>query len=216
MYGLVDATTLTTGTMARTINFVSERHRQLTKTQLQDQRWLKWSVVACLVVVIGAIGVFSGQLYSTYQLTQLEARQKALSSTVISQDSTERSYLITLNKLKTLSQLLAARSNKQEALGFFTSLFGSDVIVRELNFQAEDQVMSFGLEAASVFSLEKVLELLGSADVKARFGTVATSELRRTDEATYTVMVTINLNPTEKKAPKAAPPVSNFSELEAE
>jgi hypothetical protein len=197
--------------MPRTINFVSERHRTLTKAQQQDRVWLKWASIGFGIVLVIFIGIMSIQLYFTYQLAQLQERHDDLKGVVVSRDDTERSYLVLLNKVKTLAQLMITRSNKQQAIAFFTTLFGPDVLIKELNFEASGQIISFGIEAPSVFTLEKVLETLSKAEVRDQFGSVTTSELRRGASGAYNMTVTVTLKATQKQT--AAAPGASADQL---
>lgn len=180
--------------MKESINFVKERRRSLTKTQKQDQLFLRSALIAfggILTVFLVVVGV---QLFLTYRFSQLKARHEQLNQTVLSQDSTERSYLILTNKVKVIAQLLEARTGKQEAIEYFTNLFGQEVLIRELTYLEDDGLLTFDLEANSVFTLESLLQTLASSEVTSRFSSVSTSELSRNSQGVYSLLVTVGLN----------------------
>lgn len=192
--------------MPDSVNFVKERRRSLTKTQKQDQLLLRSALIAfggILAVFLVVVGV---QFYLTFQFSQLRTRHQELSNSVLSQDGTERSYLILINKIKVIAQLLKARTGKQQAIEYFTNLFGQDVLIRELTYIEKDGLLSFGLEATNVFVLDRLLELLNSPEVTDRFASVSTSELSRTGDGIYTLLVTVSLEePKSEPAATAAP-----------
>lgn len=128
-----------------------------------------------------------------YQLQQLSNQENRLLSQVRSQEDSEKSYVIFAAKLNVLSQLFAQRRDKQEALEYFTTLFGSDVLVSDVAYDADSGVLTLGLKANNIFTLQTVFEQLRSEEVKSQFTSVTTSELRRDDQGSYQTTVTIAL-----------------------
>jgi hypothetical protein len=189
--------------MPVSINFVKERRRSLTKTQKQDQMILRSTLIGFGGVLVVFMIVVGFQFFLTYRFTQLKNRHDQLNQTILSQDSTERSYLILTNKVKVIAQLLKARTGKQQAIEYFTNLFGPEVIIRELTYIERDNILSFGLEANNIFVLENLLELLTSDDVSSRFASLSTSELTRTSLGSYNLLVTVSLEPPATPRPAA-------------
>ena len=202
--------------MPHSVNFVRERQRLLTKTQLQDQKVLKIVSMITGGLFLVFVVVMGVQLFLTYRLAQLQTRYKGLVQAVGAQDATERSFLILTNKLRVLAGLMAARSDKQAAIAFFTTVFGEDVTIKDLKYEAEGGVIAFGVETKDIFTLERVTRRLGEEDVHAQFTNVTVNELRRGNAGQYTVTVTVALKGAKKDQPAAPASTTVEEELGAE
>lgn len=176
------------------INFLKDRQKKLTKQQLLDLR--AWQISAGIfgVVILVALSMAGVAFWQNRRLAQFQDQRALLKKQVLSQEEIERSYVIFAHKLKTLRQLLDQRSDKQQAITFFSSLFGPDVAIREISYDADDSLVSFGLRSKSVFVLESVFAQLDSPQIKQQFKDLSRSELRRTNEGTYDLKVTVVLN----------------------
>lgn len=179
--------------MATTINFLRDRHRRLTKQQALDQKIFKITTAVggiCLALLLLTLGI---RLFMAYQLQQLNNQENRLLAEVRSQEDSEKSYVIFAAKLNVLSQLFAQRRDKQEALEYFTTLFGPDVLVSDVAYDADIGVLTLGLKANNIFTLQTVFDQLRSDEVKSQFASVTASELRRDDQGSYQTTVTISL-----------------------
>lgn len=179
--------------MATTINFLRDRRRKLTKQQTLDRKIfqiMSWVGGAVFVVFIGAVGI---RLFMAYQLQQLNDRETRLLAQVRSQEDSERSYIIFAAKLQVLAQLFEQRRDKQEALEYFSTLFGPDVLISDVAYDADSGILTLGLRANTVFTLQSVFEQLNSSVVKERFAGVSAGDLRRNDQGEYQTSITIAL-----------------------
>lgn len=179
--------------MAASINFLSERRKKLTKQQVVDLKIFR------LMTGIG-IGVFlvfllslGARLALAYNLDQVAQRQNQLMKVVQSQEDEEKSYVIFAAKLRVISELFVQRRDKQEAIKYFSTLFGSDVMVSDIAYQADTSVLTFGLQAKNIFSLESVFSKLHTPEVKDQFTSVTASELRRDKNGVYQTSVIVVL-----------------------
>lgn len=184
-----------------TINFVRDRRRELSKQEVTDRLWFRYSLMAAGVVMAVALVVVGVRLFLTFRVSQVMARQTQLKQSITSQQDVERSYVIFFQKLKILSELFDQKSNKQAAIQFFGTIFGPQVLIQEINYLAEDGILSFGLQADDVFVLEQVFATLNSPAVKEQFVDVSKSELRRQADGSYQITVTVQLRET-KASPK--------------
>lgn len=185
--------------MATTINFLRDRRRRLTKQQALDQKMFKAAAAVCGIcfgIFIASVGI---RLFLAYQLQQLGDRENRLLAQVRSQEDSERSYVIFAAKLKVLSQLFEQREDKQVALEYFTTLFGPDVLVSDVAYDADAGELVLGLKANNVFTLQTVFNQINSQEVKDEFRSISASELRRDDQGAYQTTVTIGLAPTQSQ-----------------
>lgn len=195
--------------MSRTINFVRERQRNLSKIEVQDSKTLRWmsiataSLVALILIVVGI------RLFFVYRLKAVTDNQKQLRAAIVSKEEVEKSFTIFAYKLKTLTDLFGKRREKQEALQYFSSLFGPEVIIRQLSYSGTTEVLSFTLESQNIFVLENVFKVMSSDEIKKRYPTIKKQSLRRSDDASYGMFITIALGdekpPEVTGAPVSAP-----------
>jgi len=175
------------------INFVSHQAKKLSTQQKKDQLYFRYA----LGVFVFILGVFLLSLivfvYVKSQLDNSLKQEKQLENLILGQENIEKSLLISNAKLEVLVTLFKDRFDKQAAMSFFSNLFGEQVLIKDMNYEAEDKILSLSLNCKSVFELERVLNLLSSPEVSARFGQVNKSQLKRDSAGKYNLTLTINL-----------------------
>ncbi len=142
------------------------------------------------VVMLASVGV---RLFFGYQVQRTKSEQDRLKREVASKQEVERSYVIFSNKLKMLQEIVSGRADKQAAIAFFTQAFGPEVLLKEISYEASDRKVSFRLQTDTVFSLERVVALLDSPEVRATYPKLERDELRRSNTGTYEVGVIVSL-----------------------
>lgn len=179
--------------MARNINFVRERQRKITQAELRDTIVLKWLFrifIGVLVAVVVTVGI---RFFVMYKVNQNITEQKNLRTTIGTKESIEKSFTIFSYKLKTLTELFGKRKEKQEALAYFSSLFGPDVIIRQLSYSDDGEVLTFTLESKNVFVLDEVFTKMNTFEVKSKYPTIVKESLRRGPNGKYGMSVMITL-----------------------
>jgi len=193
--------------MGRSINFVQNRRKKFTKSQANDFKVLKIVAVlfGALIVILGI--VFAVYFYLSSQVKNIKNEQKALEREILSQESTEQDVVVSTAKLKILLELFDLRYDKQAAIAYFSEIFGDKVLIKDINYDAGNKILSLRLQSESVFVLEEVFEKLANPEVEERFGLVNKSELNRNSEGAYGMAITLNLEKEEKtaSAPKEVP-----------
>lgn len=180
--------------MSADINFVRERQKQLSKREIQDRKILRYSQFFLGGVLLVMMVCLGGVLALRLQLQQVTDRQDELKRLVKLQEDTEKSYIVFVNKLKTLSNLFAQRSDKQEAIRFFNQVFSGLALIREIEYVMSDNSLSFGLRTNSIFEADRVFQALEAPNVKEKYPRINKSELRRNDEGAYEIGITVNLD----------------------
>lgn len=191
--------------MPDSINFVRERHRRLTKNDLTDQRIFRGTGIAFAALLVVFLGVMGVQFFFRFQLDQTVKRQDNLKLSVLSQSQIEKSYVLFANKLKALGDIFTNRTNKQQAIQFFTSLFGPQVLIQEITYEADEALLSFSLNAPNVFILQEVFTKLDAPEVRAQFASLSKSELQRQNSGNYVMNVTVELKGKPSPSPAAKP-----------
>jgi hypothetical protein len=175
------------------INFLKERRKTLTKMQQRDALWLKWSAAATaiLVVISGIAG--AAAFLTSRSLSHVKEIQDQTKNAILASENVEKTFVLTFHKVEILGALFKDRQNKQEAINYFSTIFGPQVLVKQVEFQGEDQLLTFGLEAQDVFVLENVFDKLKANEVKEKFDKVTPSDLRRLEDGKYQMSVAVVL-----------------------
>jgi len=185
--------------MASLINFVSERRKKLTRNQEQDTKLLKWACIS-LVITCVLYGVSLGvSFYYQSAIKKVKAQEELKRKAIVEKEPIEKSYSIFAHKLTVLTELYEKRKDKQEALAFFSNLFGSDVEITGLNYTADSDVLTFSLRSRSVFVMKDVFELLTSSTVTDVYPNISKTNLNRGIDGTYDMSLTIVLGELEEK-----------------
>ncbi|PIY78965.1 MAG: hypothetical protein COY81_05290 [Candidatus Pacebacteria bacterium CG_4_10_14_0_8_um_filter_43_12] len=177
--------------MARTINFVRERRRTLGRQEQTDREVLRYVTFGLFGLGVAILLVIGARLFLLYQIKTVQAEQKTVQEQIAQKEGIEEKYTIFANKLKVLTELFGKRKEKQEALEYFSGLFGSDVIISQLSYTADKEVLSFVLEAKSIFSMEEVFNIINSDQVKQKYPDIQKNSLRRGSDGSYGMQVTL-------------------------
>ncbi len=179
--------------MPRSINFVRERQRRLTQLEIRDRALLRWVVMVFIGVVVAVVVTVGIRFFFVYRVTKTSTDQQTLRKGIESKETIEKSFTVFTYKLKALTDLFGKRKEKQEALEYFSSLFGPDVIIRQLSYNESDEVLHFTLESKNVFVLEEVFSKMSSQEVKTKYPTIVNESLIRANTAKYSMNVKITL-----------------------
>jgi len=180
--------------MSREINFVQSRRKQLTKNQENDLKIFKISgaVFGVLVVVfVIALGI---NFYLQFRIKGIKDQEKKMETQILSNGLIEQSILVTTEKLKILAELFDQRYDKQAAIEYFSNIFGPEVLIKNINYAADEKILSLRVQATSIFILEQVFAQLSNPEVEQKFGIINKSELIRNDRGRYSMAITLSLD----------------------
>lgn len=179
--------------MARSINFVRDRRRKLTKTEQRDKQLFVYALYLLGAVFGVFLLVLAARMFMVFQVKSIKDQQADTRAAILAREDVEKSYTIFANKLTILTELYNKRKAKQDALEFFGSVFGPDVIVSQLTYSQESEALSFVLTTQSVFILEGVFDTLRSQQVITRYPSIQKAGLRRSADGTYGMKLSIML-----------------------
>jgi hypothetical protein len=146
--------------------------------------------IGILLVFVVTLGI---RFAMVYNLSRVKDKQQQILKVVKSQEESEKSYVIFAAKLRVISELFVQRRDKQEAIRYFSTLFGPEVIISDIAYEADSSILTFGLQAKNIFTLENVFSLLSTPAVRDQFTTVSASELRRDKLGIYQTSVVVTL-----------------------
>lgn len=179
--------------MQLTINFLNQHRKKLSSIEANDRKYYRIIMgIAIATVVLGSI-LLAGNIFVQYRMSASIEQKNRLESAILKQEDLEESALILSSKLQIISKLINKRSDKQEAIRYFTELFGSDVIIKDIDFQSTGGILSLRLESQSVFAFNRVVDLLESETTLGRFKNLSKSDLSRSKTGTYSLTVTVRL-----------------------
>lgn len=179
------------------INFVRQRLRKLTQLEKQDQKKFKLVAAVALVLFLILAVILGFKLYLVSQLREIDASQKNYLARIQKQEAQEKSFVLFVNKLRVLSDIFSKRKDKQEAISYFSQVFGPDVTIQRIAYESDSELLSFRLMAADIFTLQQVFDLLSAQQATGKFASLVKSNLQRNDNGTYQMQVTVVLGDEE-------------------
>lgn len=175
------------------INFVRQRVKKLSQLGRRDKKIFKIVTILSSFFLLLLISILGFRFYFLKQLQQVEAQQNNLKQQVKAYEEREKSFVLFVNKLETLSQLFLKRQDKQDAIAYFTQVFGPAVVIDQMAYDAEDQLLAFNLRSADVFALEEAFAVLAQTKTQDQFVQVSQSNLKRNEQGIYRLQVTVLL-----------------------
>lgn len=176
--------------MSRQINFLSERRKGLTKVEIQDRKIIRIASIIFGGAFTVFLIIFGVRFYFDRQLFQVKEAQKAARSQILNDQNIERSFVVFVYKLTALANLTQDKQEKNEALNFFSNLFGSDVFVTQMSYLEKERILSLKIQSDSIFTLRNAYRLLNDSSVTEEFSSVNPSDLTRNSQGDYEMVIT--------------------------
>jgi hypothetical protein len=176
------------------INFLHQHRKALTSLEKKDKKYYTYTLYGAITVTIIACVIAGFSLFLSFSADQVLANRQSLEASILQQEEIERSALVLAAKVGSLAELISQRGDKQQAINYFTDLFSSDaVLIKDIDYQSREGVLQLRIEAQSVFVFEELVDALESEQTQSQFESIAKSELRRTREGAYSIVVTVVL-----------------------
>lgn len=175
------------------INFFSNRVNQKEKQKKLDAKIFRISTYVLIGIALIMVGTFSFKLYNNLQINDTNKKIKAYRESILGQESTEINYLIFVNKIKVISEIYQKRSNKQEAMDYFSKTFIDKAIIVGMNYQEDQGGLILQLNSDNVFKLQEVNDTLDSPEVRQQYKNIDKSSLTRTNTGSYKLTLKLEL-----------------------
>jgi len=179
--------------MPRNINFVRERQQKVAQVGVLDQRILLVTIIVFAILLLLSLGVAGTRWWFGGQVRTVMTQQKAQESAIVQQQPIEESYTVFAHKLRVLRDLFGNRKNKQNSIAFFSKYFGSEVIVSQISYSSEDEVLTFVLDSKDIFVMNNVFEKLQSQELRSLYPTLQYGGLSRAQTGRYSLKLTVSL-----------------------
>ncbi len=178
--------------MPREINFLSDRHKQIVKQEVADQRVMLFCGIGLGVCFALFVAVSAVQFYFSYQISQTKNREEQLRTQIKGDQDTEHSFVVFVRKLSSLVQIDQDRQDKKTVIQFFNSYFGNAVTITGVTFDQKGKMLTLQLQTKSIFELKDVISKVNSNDFMSKFTSVSPSNLERTNDGKYEIDVTVS------------------------
>lgn len=175
------------------INFFSNRVNQKGKQKKQDAKIFRISSYVLIGLVLIMIGTFIFKFYNNLQISNTNKKIKENRESILGQENVELNYLIFVNKIKVISEIYQKRSNKQEAMNYFSEAFVGKADIVGMNYQEEQGGLILQLSSDNVFKLQETNDLLDSIELRKQYQNIEKSALSRTNLGSYKLSLKLEL-----------------------
>ncbi|MEO8581869.1 MAG: hypothetical protein ABI425_04845 [Patescibacteria group bacterium] len=175
------------------INFLRQRHKQLSILQKADRRYATILAYITAGVVLVSVILIGLQLFLSASLNNVKKKESAVTSQISSLSSVEQEYLTLAQKFDEIKTFLKGKFVQQEAVEYFSSLFASQqVTLVEVNREKEG-LINFKVSASNVFQLQQLMSFMQTKEVLTKYPTLAVSDLSREKTGVYSTNVSVIL-----------------------
>lgn len=181
------------------INFLSQRRSIVTRTDQQDLKLKKYALIGFGIAVTVFFVSAGANIFFTNRLNQLATQNKAVTDQIAQDEPVEINFLVFAQKLKSVQEIYENRSNKQQAIDFFSNIFGGQVFLSGMSYEEGENALSLRLTSEDVFAFDNTLAILDSEEVKNVFSGVEKSSLRRDENGTYSLDISVELKTEREK-----------------
>lgn len=175
------------------INFFSNRVNQKGKQKKQDAKIFHISSYILVGLILVMIGAFVFKFYNNLQISNTNKKIKENRESILGQENVELNYLIFVNKIKVISEIYQKRSNKQEAMNYFSEAFIGRADIIGMNYQADQGGLILQLSSNNVFKLQETNDLLDSEELRQQYQNIEKSALSRTNLGNYKLTLKLEL-----------------------
>lgn len=175
------------------INFLANRVSQKSKQKAIDVKIFHISTYVLIGVIILMVGTFAFKLFNNLKINNAEKKIAEYKNSILSQETIEINYLIFVNKLKVISEIYQKRSNKQEAMNYFSNAFDGVAEIIGMNYEEEQGGLILQISSENVFKLEETNKILNSNDLRSQYQNIEKNVLARTDLGSYKLTLKLEL-----------------------
>ncbi|HCR81387.1 MAG: hypothetical protein UY13_C0002G0519 [Candidatus Pacebacteria bacterium GW2011_GWB1_47_8] len=175
------------------INFLQRRRAGLTKVEKQDFVYRRYALIFFSVAFSLFVVSIGSHIFLTQRLKRLSVQHQSLTEQIANDEPVEISFLIFSQKLKSIREIYENRSNKQQAIDYFSNIFGEQVFLSGMNYGGEGNQLTLRLTSEDIFAFENTLNVLDSTEVKNAFSSVTKSGLRRDETGSYSLDLAVEL-----------------------
>ncbi len=181
------------------INFLVNRVNQKDKQKERDKKIFRLSTYVLLAIFLLMVATVTFKLINNLKINNAEKKIKEYKESILGQEETEINYLIFVNKIKVISEIYQKRSNKQEAMNYFSNAFTGKAEIIGMNYQEDQGGLVLQLNSDNVFQLQEVNEILDSDNLRQQYQNLEKSILTRTELGNYKLTLKLELKTDDRK-----------------
>ena len=175
------------------INFLANRVNQKDKQKERDVKLFRISLYVLGGIAVLMVGVFSFKFYNNLRINNAEKQIQSYKNSILSQEKVEISYLIFVNKLQVISEIYKKRSNKQEAMNYFSNALGGIAEIIGMSYQEDQGGLILQLSSENIFKFQDVNNILDSAELRKEYKNIEKNILARTETGAYKLTLKLEL-----------------------
>ena len=179
------------------INFLANRRSLKDKQKEQDKKLFRISTYVIGAILFLTVAAFAGKFFINLKIKQAGEDISKYRTTILTKENTELSYLIFVNKLSAISEIYKKRSDKQEAMNYFSEICADSADVVGMGYQEEEGGLVLQLSNDEVFKLEQTIETLDSEEVRKKYPNIQKSVLNRGELGEYKLTLQLELKATD-------------------
>ncbi len=181
------------------INFLANRVSQKDKQKERDVKIFKISLYVLVGIAILMVATFSFKFYNTLRVSNTEKRIQEYKNSILAQEKVEINYLIFVNKLKVISEIYLKRSNKQEAMDYFSNALSGIAEIVGMSYQEEQGGLILQISSDNVFLLQNANDILDSKELRSQYQSLEKNVLTRTENGSYKLTLKLELKKDDRK-----------------
>lgn len=175
------------------INFLANRVNQKDKQKERDVKVFRISLYVLAGIAILMVGVFSFKFYTTLRINNAEKKIQSFKNSILAQEKVEVNYLIFVNKLQVISEIYKKRSNKQEAMDYFSNALSGIAEIIGMSYQEDQGGLILQINSDNVFTLQDANNILDSKELRDQYQTIEKNILTRTETGSYKLTMNLEL-----------------------
>jgi len=175
------------------INFLANRVNQKDKQKERDVKVFRISTYILIAIAVLMVATFAFKLFNTLQISNAEKKITEYKNSILAQENVEINYLIFVNKLKVISEIYQKRSNKQEAMNYFSETFNGKAEIIGMSYQEDQGGLILQLSSNNVFKLQEVNDTLDSQELRKQYQNIEKNVLTRTELGNYKLTLKLEL-----------------------
>ena len=175
------------------VNFVRKNRAKVSQFQKFDRLFAQISTGVLVVCVATVLGLFGYWQVQTDALEKVKEDQKTQQRIVASSASNEAMYLLYTARLTALNTILDERSSQERGLDFLSELARPGISFEAIAYVDTAKQLTFRIRAEDVYSVERMLDALKEPVVATQVATIGLTDIRRGDDARYTLDAVVTL-----------------------
>lgn len=173
------------------INFLKDRRTEIRARKKKDRKILQYGLIAFSICFAAFFAVTSYRIILKVSLNKIIKQQDEEKTVIDDNLETELEYKLLAHKLKLVKGVFDERSNKQEAIRFFTLLLANTTYNKGISY--EEKKLTLKLQTRNIFTLEETLNLIASKEVTEKYSKIKQQEILRNNDGTYDIELIIDL-----------------------